>query len=69
MGNDLYCAAVTALINTLVSYLQYKHIVADVTMDYGFADVSAAGADDAYEVIAAGYRMLSEMGPDYVAFE
>lgn len=65
-GNDLVCAAVSALMVTLLAALEgseTKRCMAD-----GFCAVSG-GERTAYEVVAAGLRELAAACPEHIKLE
>lgn len=68
-GYDLYCAAVSALVNTLARYLTKKGIKATIDVRHGYALLSARRGRKAFDVVAEGLRDLAENFPEYVAFD
>lgn len=63
-GSDLVCAALSALMYTLLENLPD----CEPTMADGFCAV-AGGEKHVYEVIAEGLRRLAEAYPEYVRME
>ena len=75
VGQDIVCAAVSALLYALIAALRDKEKrgacqVREVSLSKGCADIAAEGAvEDAFLLILGGLRQLEARYPDCVSVE
>lgn len=70
-GNDIVCAAISILVQTLVQHLGNVAVDLAYKIDNGSAHIWAQGetAYISFRAILTGLEMLSEQYPDYVSLE
>ena len=65
-GQDIVCAAVTALVFALAGYLEKQDRAAELIMRPGYVTVAATGYSPAFEVIRCGMQQLAADYPENV---
>lgn len=70
-GEDLICAAVSALAYTLAAFCRERNAASTVRLAPGDAvveaDARADGIEDAYEFVRTGLQLLAVQTPRYVS--
>ena len=65
-GQDIVCAAVSALLLALAERLQEKNLVRELIMRPGYVTIAMRGAEREAEVIKCGLRQLERRLPQCV---
>ena len=68
-GQDIVCAAVSALLLALAERLQEKNLVRELIMRPGYVTIAMRGAERETEVIKCGLRQLERRFPQCVQVE
>ena len=68
-GQDIVCAAVSALLLALAERLQEKNLVRELIMRPGYVTIAMRGAEREAEVIKCGLRQLERRFPQCVQVE
>lgn len=66
-GEDIVCAAASALVYALIGYLDAGGTAFEYDLGDGFATVECIGHEEAFEVAVAGIRLLAEEYPENVS--
>lgn len=62
-GEDIVCAAVSALVLALAERLQEKNLVKELIMRPGYVRIAMRGADREAELVKCGLRQLERRFP------
>lgn len=65
-GQDIVCAAVSALVYALIGTLEETENVADVILRPGYAAVEAKEETAAFDLMRCGLTQLADRYPDFV---
>lgn len=65
-GQDIVCAAVSALVLALVERMQEKNLVRELIMRPGYVRIAVRGAERETEMVKCGLRQLQRRFPQYV---
>lgn len=66
-GNDIVCAAVSALVEAYVAYLEeYDDGDAEVDLGDGYAVIRISESDAAWDMTLCGLHAIADAYPDYV---
>ena len=65
-GQDIVCAAVSALVYALIGTLEETENVAEVVLRPGYAVVEAKEKTAAFDLLRCGLGQLAERYPDFV---
>ena len=68
-GQDIVCAAVSALVYALIGTLEETENVAEVVLRPGYAAVEAKEKTAAFDLLRCGLGQLAERYPDFVRVE
>lgn len=68
-GQDIVCAAVSALLLALAERLQEKNLVKELVMRPGYMSIAMRGAERETELVKCGLRQLERRFPQCVAVE
>ena len=69
-GEDIVCAAVSALAYALIGVLQEQEKIRELTVRPGYIEVAAAGSfPGAMELVRCGIGQLAHQYPQYVMME
>lgn len=69
-GQDIVCAAASALLYALLGVLEEKGAVKEAIIRPGYATIAAGeGGEAALELVRCGFAQLSGRYPDYVRVE
>ena len=65
-GQDIVCAAVSALVYALIGTLEETGNVAEVVLRPGYASVAAKEETAAFDLVRCGLGQLAEKYPEFV---
>ena len=65
-GQDIVCAAVSALVYALIGTLEETENVAEVILRPGYAAVEAKEKTAAFDLVRCGLTQLADRYPDFV---
>ena len=66
-GRDIVCAAVSALVDSLAAYLEeYDDCGADADLADGYAMITVAERNAAFDMAACGLTAIAEQYPDHM---
>ena len=66
-GNDIVCAAVSAIVEALAAYLEeYDDCGADADLGDGYALITMAERNAALDMAVCGFCAIADAYPDYV---
>ena len=68
-GQDIVCAAVSALLLALAERLQEKKLVKELVMRPGYMSIAMRGAERETELVKCGLRQLERRFPQCVEVE
>lgn len=68
-GQDIVCAAVSALLLALAERLQEKNLVKELVMRPGYMSIAMRGAERETELVKCGLRQLERRFPQCVEVE
>lgn len=68
-GQDIVCAAVSALLLALAERLQEKKLVKELVMRPGYMSIAMRGAERETELVKCGLRQLERRFPQCVQVE
>lgn len=68
-GQDIVCAAASALVWALIGALEERGSVAELVVRPGYVTVSSSEEDPAFAVVRRGLEQLSGRYPDHVRVE
>ena len=65
-GQDIVCAAVSALVLALAERMQEKNLVRELIMRPGYMRIAMRGAEKETELVKCGLKQLQRRFPRYV---
>ena len=71
MGNDIVCAAVSVLVQTLLLHMEYVAEDYSAKIDNGYAKIHGIGKDAvaSFHTIMTGLAAVAEQHPKYISIE
>ena len=71
MGNDIVCAAISVLVQTLMLHMEYVAEDWEARIDNGYAYVEGKGKDAlaSFHTILTGLVAVAEQHPKYISIE
>ncbi len=66
-GEDIVCAAISALVYALIGYLDSCGAAFEYDTGDGFATVECEGHEEAFDVVISGLSQLAEEYPSHVS--
>jgi len=66
VGNDIVCAAISTLTQTLIKYMLDRDIDCKFKVNSGYLWIYGKGCTQAYDTIVAGLEMIEYSYPQYI---